>query len=97
MNSAPKNTTIAAANDLGFSATKLSYGRPAQGRRLGAIVADQFSSLAPRQSGVNITLPFVNVVAAVEIEVGPNFTHLAGKGIDKPTHGICTTAVNKGR
>lgn len=89
-----ESTTIAAAGiDVGFFATKFTCGRTTQQGHLGGIVTDQFPSLAPRQTGMNITLANVDAPDAVEIEIEPNVSHLVGKDIEKLTHGFGTTAV----
>ncbi len=94
------NTIIPAAGiDVGFFATKFTCGRSAGAGtgtgegRLGAIVTDQFPSLSPRQISMDLKLPNVDAVDAVEIEIEPNVSHLVGKDIVKLTHGFGTTAV----
>ncbi|MDO9100042.1 MAG: ParM/StbA family protein [Caldisericota bacterium] len=94
MSATLSDTVISAAGiDVGFFATKFTCYRSAGAGKIGAIVADQFPSLAPRQAGLDIKLPNTDTVDAVEIEIEPNVSHLVGKDIDKLTHGFGTTAV----
>jgi PRTRC genetic system protein D len=94
LSATPPDTVLAAAGiDVGFFATKFTCYRQSSHGKPGAIVADQFPSLAPRQSGMEVALPNTDKADAVEIEIEPNVSHLVGKDIEKLTHGFGTTAV----
>jgi len=89
----PDTVLAAAGIDVGFFATKFTCYRQSSPGKAGAIVADQFPSLAPRQAGMSIPLPNTDKPDAVEIEIEPNVSHLVGKDIDKLSHGFGSTAV----
>ncbi len=68
----PDTVLAAAGIDVGFFATKFTCYRQSSPGKAGAIVADQFPSIAPRQTGMSIALPNTDKADLVEIEIEPN-------------------------
>lgn len=77
--------------DVGFFATKFTCHR--SNGKAGPIVAEQFPSLAPRDKGTELTLPHVQKIDVVRIEVEPGVAHLVGKDVGHVVHGYGTKAV----
>ncbi len=91
-NSLPNTTLDAIGVDVGFFATKFTCHR-AHGRQGGAIVADQFPSLAPRDKGVDLSLPSIQKLDVIRLEVEPGVAHMVGKDVESVVHGFGTKAV----
>jgi plasmid segregation protein ParM len=91
-NTLPVTTLDALGVDVGFFETKFTCHR-AHGRHGGTIVAEQFPSLAPRDKGIDLTLPNIQKADIVKIEVEPGVAHLVGKDVEIAVHGFGTKAV----